>query len=90
MKGGKLWVVAFLAFFTNGFSLLGLGQGSAGSLARAIQCNHSIAHNIETAKALGLLAGNPPIKRRAEFFGPFKVDCSALQRCRAFAGWGMA
>lgn len=90
MKGGKLWVVAFMAFLTNGFSLLGLGQGSAGSVARAIQCNHSIAHNIETAKALGLLLGNPPIKRSAEFFGPFKVDCSALKMCRAFAGWGMA
>lgn len=89
MKGRKLWVVAFMAFLTNGFSLLGMGQGSAGSLARAIQCNHSIAHNIETAKALGLLVGNPPIKRSAAFLGPFKVDCSALKMCRAFAGWGV-
>lgn len=30
MKGRKLMVVAFLAFLTNGSSLLGIGQGSAG------------------------------------------------------------
>ncbi|MBK5554171.1 MULTISPECIES: hypothetical protein [unclassified Pseudomonas] len=85
MKGRKLWVVAFLAFITNGFSLLGIGQGSAGSVARAIECNHSIAHNIQTAKGLGLLVGNPPLKVRAEFFGPFQVDCSALGMCSVLA-----
>ncbi|AIC19811.1 MULTISPECIES: hypothetical protein [Pseudomonas] len=81
MKGRRFWVIAVLAFMTNGASLLGIGQGSAGSLARAIECNHNIAHNIETAKAQGLLAGNPPAKPRAAFFGPFSVDCSALQMC---------
>jgi hypothetical protein len=81
MKGRKLWVIAFLAFMTNGASLLGIGQGSAGSVARSIEANHNMAHNIETAKALGLLAGNPPIKRQADFFGPFQVDCSVLQMC---------
>ncbi|OLF54004.1 hypothetical protein [Pseudomonas chlororaphis] len=81
MKGRGFWVIAFLAFMTNGASLLGVGQGSAGSLARAIECNHNIAHNIETAKALGLLAGNPPAKPKAASFGPFSVDCSALQMC---------
>ncbi|MCX7079458.1 MAG: hypothetical protein NTV76_08945 [Pseudomonas sp.] len=85
MKGHRLWVIAFLAFLTNGSSLLGLGQASAGSLARAIECNHNIAHNIQTAKALGLLAGNPPIKPKAALLGPFKVDCSALQMCSVFA-----
>ncbi|MBK5354314.1 hypothetical protein JFU37_17620 [Pseudomonas sp. TH41] len=85
MKGGKLWVIAFLAFMTNGASLLGIGQASAGSVARSIEANHNMAHNIETAKALGLLAGNPPIKRQADFFGPFQVDCSVLQMCDVFA-----
>ncbi|WP_347900628.1 hypothetical protein [Pseudomonas purpurea] len=85
MKGRKLWVIAFLAFLTNGSSLLGIGQGSAGSLARAIECNHSIAHNIQTAKALGLLAGNPPDKPKAVFAGPFQVDCSALNMCSVLA-----
>ncbi|MHC8381624.1 hypothetical protein [Pseudomonas sp. LB3P14] len=85
MKGHRLWVIAFLAFMTNGSSLLGIGQGSAGSVARTIEANHNLARNIETAKALGLLAGNPPIKRQGSFFGPFQVDCSALQMCEVLA-----
>lgn len=85
MKGGKLWVIAFLAFMTNGSSLLGIGQGSAGSVARAIEANHNLARNIETAKALGLLAGNPPVKREVDFLGPFQVDCSVLKMCEVFA-----
>jgi hypothetical protein len=86
MKGRKLWVVVFMAFLTNGSSLLGMGQASAGSLARAIECNHSIAHNIQIAKAQGVLASNPPIKPKTAFLGPFKVDCSVLQMCSVFAG----
>ena len=85
MKGGKLWVIAFLAFMTNGASLLGIGQASAGSVARSIEANHNLAHNIETAKAMGLLAGNPPVKRQGDFFGPFQIDCSAVQMCEVFA-----
>ena len=85
MKGRKLWVIAFLAFMTNGASLLGIGQGSAGSVARSIEANHKLARNIETQKAMGLLAGNPPIKRQVDFFGPFQVDCSVLQMCEVLA-----
>ena len=85
MKGVRLWVIAVLAFMTNGTSLAGIGQGSAGSVARSIEANHNMAHNIQTAKALGLLAGNPPIERQDDFFGPFQVDCSALQMCEVLA-----
>lgn len=85
MKGGKLWVIAFLAFMTNGSSLLGIGQASAGSVARSIEANHNLARSIATDQAMGLLAGNPPVKRQADFFGPFKVDCSVLQMCEVFA-----
>ncbi|VVO64810.1 hypothetical protein PS858_00979 [Pseudomonas fluorescens] len=85
MKGGKLWVIAFLAFMTNGASLLGIGQASAGSVARSIEANHNLARSIETEKAMGLLAGNPPIKRQGDFFGPFQVDCSVLQMCEVLA-----
>jgi hypothetical protein len=85
MKGRKLWVIAFLAFITNGSSLLGIGQASAGSLARSIEANHNLARNIETQKAMGLLAGNPPIKRQVDFFGRFQVDCSVLRMCEVFA-----
>ncbi|MBV6822911.1 hypothetical protein [Pseudomonas sp. PD9R] len=85
MNGCKLWVIAFLAVITNGFSLLGIGQGSIGGVARSIEANHNIARNIETAKAMGLLAGNPPIKPQSAFFGPFQIDCSVVGMCEVFA-----
>lgn len=85
MKGVRLWIIALLAFMTNGSSLLGIGQASADSVARSIEANHNMAHNIQTAKALGLLAGNPPMKRPGDFFGPFQIDCSVLQMCEVFA-----
>lgn len=85
MKGYRLWVVASLALMTNGASLLGVGQGSVGGLARAIEANHNIAHNIERANTLGLMAGNPPVKVAVDFLGPFEVDCMALGMCQALA-----
>jgi hypothetical protein len=85
MNRCKLLVIAFLAFITNGFSLLGIGQGSIGGVARAIEANHNIARNIETAKAMGMLAGNPPVKTDSGFFGPFEVDCSVIGMCEVLA-----
>ena len=85
MKGHRLWVIAFLAFMTNGSSLLGIGQGSAGSVARTIEANHNIARNIENANAQGMLAGNPPIRNEGVVFGPFQVDCSAIGMCEVLA-----
>jgi hypothetical protein len=85
MNRCKFLVIAFLAFITNGFSLLGIGQGSIGGVARALEANQNIAHNIETAKAMGLLAGNPPIKSESVFFGPFQIDCSVIGMCEVLA-----
>jgi hypothetical protein len=50
-----------------------------------MEANHNIARNIETAKAMGMLAGNPPLKPEEGFFGPFQVDCSALGMCEVLA-----
>jgi len=88
MKGRRLWAVGFLAFMTNGASLLGCGAGSAGAVARSIEFNHNLARNIELAKALEVahLAGNPPTREESEtYFGPFEVDCSALNMCSVLA-----
>ena len=85
MKGSRLWVIAFLAFMINGSTLLGIGQASAGSVARAIEANHNLARDIEITKAGGLLAGNPPIKRQRDFLGPFQLDCAVLRMCEVFA-----
>ncbi|MGE8150397.1 hypothetical protein ACQKP5_04000 [Pseudomonas vancouverensis] len=85
MKGRRFWVIAFLALMTNGTSLLGMGQGSAGSVARTIEANHNIARNIENAKAKEMMAGNPPIRTESVVFGPFQVDCSAIGMCQVLA-----
>jgi hypothetical protein len=85
MNRCKLLLIAFLAFITNGFSLLGIGQGSIGGVARAIEANYNIARNIETAKAMGMLAGNPPVEPESGFFGPFEVDCSVIGMCEVLA-----
>jgi hypothetical protein len=90
MNGSRLWVAGFLAVLTNGSSLLGVGQGSAGSLAKGIECNHNIARSIETAKAQGLLAGTPPSEPRQLIVGPFSIDCSVLPRCNQVAGLATA
>ncbi|MCQ6254951.1 hypothetical protein [Pseudomonas sp. Q11] len=83
MSRSRFWVIAFLALITNGFSLLGMGQASAGSLARTIECNHNIAQNILVAKALGAMMGSAPIKPRIASFGPFLVDCAKARICGA-------
>ena len=85
MNRCKLLIIAFLAFITNGFSLLGIGQGSIGGVARAMEANHNIARNIEIAKAMGMLAGNPPHEPDSGFFGPFQVDCSVIGMCEVLA-----
>ena len=59
--------LAGFAVITNGFSLLGLGQASIGSVARAIECNTSIAANLQTSASLRQMAGNPPEKREMVF-----------------------
>jgi hypothetical protein len=85
MNRCKFLIIAFLALITNGFSLLGIGQGSIGGVARAMEANHNISRNIETAKAMGMLAGNPPIKPEGGFFGPFQIDCSVVGMCEVLA-----
>lgn len=85
MNRCKLLIIAFLAFITNGFSLLGIGNGSIGGVVRAMEANHTITRSIEIAKAMGMLAGNPPHEPESGFFGPFQVDCSVIGMCEVLA-----
>lgn len=62
--------LAGLTVITNGFTLLGLGQASIGAVARAIECNTSIAANLQTSASLRQRAGNPPDEHEV-VFGPF-------------------
>ncbi len=59
--------LAGFTVITNGFTLLGLGQASIGSVARAIECNNAIASNLEISASLRQIAGNPPGKRETGF-----------------------
>lgn len=74
LHNSKLLIVAALALMTNGFSLLGLNHGSAGALARNLECNSSISRNIQVAEMLKQLAGNPPCKPQMSLAGPFSFN----------------
>ncbi|MCY1277677.1 hypothetical protein D9M68_151390 [compost metagenome] len=56
----KLLITAVLAVLTNAFALLGIGQGSAGAVARTIECTHTLSRNLQAAEALKRLPGDPP------------------------------
>lgn len=75
MKGTQLWIVAFFAVITNGFSLIGLGQASSGGLARSIEAKHEIAYKIEMARTQMTMASNPPNKSRMFESALFEVVC---------------
>ncbi|HCL4316455.1 TPA: hypothetical protein N2C48_001767 [Pseudomonas aeruginosa] len=59
----KFWIVAALAILTNGYSLLGLAQGSAGALAANL--------------ALKLQSGTPPARPQRWIPERFILDCPA-------------
>ncbi len=60
LRNRNLLIVALLALMTNGLTLLGLNHGSAGALARNIECNSNIARNIQVAETLKRWTGLPP------------------------------
>jgi hypothetical protein len=57
---GRLLLLASLALLTTLFALLGIGKGSAGAIARNIECSHKLAHQLDLAKSLKLQPGTPP------------------------------
>ncbi|HWV08077.1 hypothetical protein [Pseudomonas sp.] len=67
----NLLVVAALAVMTNGFTLLGLNHGSAGALARNLECNSNMARSIEVGESLKKLIGFPPRHDDPGLSGPF-------------------
>lgn len=74
LQNTHLLIVAALALMTNGLSLLGLNHGSAGALARNIECNSSMSRNIRVAVSLEQLIGNPPCLPDRTFAGPFSFS----------------
>lgn len=66
MSGAGIWVTAGLAMMINGSSLLGIGQNSAGAVARSIECRHGIAHAIERARSERMAVVSPPCGKLIE------------------------
>ncbi|ERI54192.1 hypothetical protein ACIGFL_10735 [Pseudomonas sp. NPDC077649] len=60
---GRLLLLASLALLTTLFALLGIGKGSAGAIARNIECSHKLAHQLDLAESLKLQPGTPPPAR---------------------------
>lgn len=73
----KFWIVAALAILTNGYSLLGLAQGSAGALARTIECNQAMVRALAASLALKLQSGTPPARPQRWIPERFILDCPA-------------
>lgn len=73
----KFWIVAALAILTDGYSLLGLAQGSAGALARTIECNQAMVRALAANLALKLQSGTPPARPQRWIPERFILDCPA-------------
>ncbi|ARU88159.1 hypothetical protein [Pseudomonas sp. M30-35] len=72
LKNRNLLIIAALAFMTNGLSLLGLEYGSAGALARTLECNSNIARNLQIAQQLKRMSTSPPPKADYVFVNSFE------------------
>ncbi|MGX5219682.1 MULTISPECIES: hypothetical protein [Pseudomonas] len=72
LKNRNLLIIAALAIMTNGLSLLGFNYGSAGALARTIECNSQIAHNLKVAQGLKPITGKPPSRVALAFANRFE------------------
>lgn len=68
-------VVAALAILTNGYSLLGLAQGSTGALARTIECDQAMIRALAASLALKLQSGTPPARPQRWIPERFILDC---------------
>ncbi|WP_417662368.1 hypothetical protein [Pseudomonas sp.] len=73
LKNRNLLIIAALAIMTNGLSLMGFNYGSAGALARTIECNSQIARNLQVAKGLKPITGNPPTRAALAFANRFEL-----------------
>lgn len=72
-----LLLATFLTL-SNGPALAGSGQVVGGGIARTIECNQTLARNLELDEQLKRLPGNPPNRQRAHFADAFDLsglDC---------------
>ncbi|SFO87555.1 hypothetical protein SAMN05216601_10349 [Ectopseudomonas composti] len=68
----RLLVLASLSLLTTLLALSGIGKGSAGTVARNIECSHKLAHHLELAESLKRQRSSPP-PSRGERLSPYFV-----------------
>jgi hypothetical protein len=68
----RLLVLASLSLLTTLLALSGVGKGSAGAVARNIECSHKLAHHLELAESLKRQRSSPP-PSRGERLSPYFV-----------------
>lgn len=61
---GRLLLLSLFALLTTLLALLGIGKGSAGAVARNIECSHKLAHHLELAQSLERQHAAPPRQRQ--------------------------
>ena len=68
----RLLVLASLSLLTTLLALSGIGKGSAGAVARNIECSHKLAHHLDLAESLKRQRSSPP-PNRSERLSPYFV-----------------
>lgn len=68
----RLLVLASLSLLTTLLALSGIGKGSAGAVARNIECSHKLAHHLDLAESLKRQHSSPP-PNRSERLSPYFV-----------------
>jgi len=59
----RLLLLASLSLLTTLLALSGIGKGSAGAVARNIECSHKLSHHLDLAESLKQQRGSPPPSR---------------------------
>ncbi|RRW38129.1 hypothetical protein [Ectopseudomonas oleovorans] len=68
----RLLVLASLSLLTTLLALSGIGKGSAGAVARNIECSHKLDHHLDLAESLKRQRSSPP-PNRSERLSPYFV-----------------
>ena len=68
----RLLVLASLSLLTTLLALSVIGKGSAGAVARNIECSHKLAHHLDLAESLKRQRSSPP-PNRSERLSPYFV-----------------
>lgn len=68
----RLLVLASLSLLITLLALSGIGKGSAGAVARSIECSHKLAHHLDLAESLKRQRSSPP-PSRSERLSPYFV-----------------